>query len=35
LAKGLRSAFTDEVKGAWVEVYTVVATTMKDAAKAA
>lgn len=32
LGKGLGDAFTDDVKGAWVEVYTVVATTMKAAA---
>ncbi len=32
LDKGLGEAFTPEVKDAWVEVYTVLATTMKDAA---
>jgi len=32
LAQGLGEAFTPEVKGAWVEVYGVLATTMKDAA---
>lgn len=34
LAAGLGDAFTDEVKDAWVEVYGVMATTMKDAAYA-
>jgi len=33
LEKGLGDAFTPEVKQAWTEVYTVLATTMKDAAK--
>lgn len=32
LGKGLGEAFTPEVKAAWVEVYTVLATTMKNAA---
>ena len=32
LAKGLGDDFTPEVKAAWVEVYTVLATTMKEAA---
>lgn len=32
LGKGLGEAFTAEVKDAWVAVYTVLATTMKDAA---
>jgi hemoglobin-like flavoprotein len=32
LEQGLGEAFTPEVKGAWVEVYTILATTMKDAA---
>ncbi|MDC3332783.1 methyl-accepting chemotaxis protein [bacterium] len=31
---GLGDDFTDEVKLAWIEVYTVLATTMKDAASA-
>lgn len=35
LEKGLGDAFTPEVKEAWVEVYTVLATTMKDAAASA
>lgn len=35
LATGLGAHFTDDVKDAWVETYTLVATTMKDAAKAA
>ena len=30
LEQGLGEAFTAEVKGAWVEVYTILATTMKD-----
>ena len=34
LEKGLGPAFTPEVKEAWVAVYTVLATTMKDAANA-
>lgn len=32
LGQGLGDAFTDDVKGAWVETYTILATTMKDAA---
>ena len=32
LEKGLGDKFTPEVKGAWVAVYTVLATTMKEAA---
>lgn len=32
LQKGLGDDFTDEVKEAWVAVYTILATTMKDAA---
>lgn len=32
LGQGLGPAFTDEVKQAWVETYTVLASTMKDAA---
>lgn len=32
LEKGLGDAFTPEVKAAWVEVYTVLAGTMKQAA---
>ncbi len=32
LDTGLGDAFTSDVKDAWVEVYTVLATTMKDAA---
>lgn len=32
LAVGLGDDFTPEVKSAWTEVYTVLATTMKDAA---
>ncbi|MEW6304263.1 MAG: globin family protein [Verrucomicrobiota bacterium] len=32
LEKGLGPAFTPEVKEAWATVYTVLATTMKDAA---
>ncbi len=32
LEQGLGEAFTPEVKAAWTEVYTVLATTMKDAA---
>ncbi len=35
LEKGLGDKWNNEVKGAWVKVYTVLATTMKDAAKAA
>jgi len=34
LSVGLGPAFTPEVKAAWTTVYTVLATTMKDAAKA-
>lgn len=33
LGQGLGDDFTDDVKEAWVVVYTVLATTMKDAAK--
>jgi len=33
LGKGLGDDFTPETKEAWTEVYTVLATTMKDAAK--
>lgn len=32
LETGLGDAFTSQVKGAWTEVYTVLSTTMKDAA---
>jgi hemoglobin-like flavoprotein len=32
LGQGLGTAFTDEVKQAWVATYTVLATTMKEAA---
>lgn len=32
LGQGLGEAFTDDVKSAWLETYTLVATTMKDAA---
>jgi len=32
LEAGLGDSFTSEVKDAWIEVYTVLATTMKDAA---
>jgi hemoglobin-like flavoprotein len=35
LSAGLGPAFTPEVKEAWTTVYTVLATTMKDAAKTA
>ena len=35
LEKGLGHAFTPEVKGAWVTVYTLLATMMKDAAREA
>ena len=35
LAIGLGDAFTDEVRAAWVTVYTVLADTMKDAARTA
>lgn len=34
LEKGLGEYFTPEVKAAWVEVYTLLATTMKNAANA-
>ena len=34
LGQGLGEDFTEEVKNAWVETYTVLATVMKDAAKA-
>jgi hemoglobin-like flavoprotein len=33
LEQGLADAFTPDVKAAWTEVYGVLATTMKDAAK--
>lgn len=32
LEQGLGDAFTPEVKDAWIEVYTIVATVMKEAA---
>ena len=32
LGAGLKDDFTDDTRAAWVEVYTVLATTMKDAA---
>jgi len=32
LGKGLNDDFTQETKEAWIEVYTLVATTMKEAA---
>lgn len=35
LEKGLGDAFTSEVKDAWVTVYTILADTMKQAAKRA
>ena len=35
LEMGLGRGFTPEVKGAWVAVYTLLATTMKDAAREA
>ncbi len=35
LEKGLGDAFTPDVKEAWTETYTVLATTMKNAAAAA
>lgn len=35
LGQGLGDDFTDEVKEAWTEAYVILATTMKDAAKAA
>jgi len=33
LGQGLGDEFTDDVKAAWVETYTILATTMMDAAK--
>lgn len=33
LGEGLGDSFTDEVKGAWIEVYTVLASTMIEAAE--
>ena len=33
LGQGLGEEFTDEVKAAWLETYTILATTMKDASK--
>lgn len=35
LGQGLGDGFTPDVKSAWTEVYTLLATTMKDAARAA
>lgn len=35
LGQGLGDAFTPEVKMAWTDVYTLLASTMKDAARAA
>lgn len=35
LGQGLGEDFTDEIKSAWVETYTILATTMKEAAKEA
>lgn len=35
LSQGLGDDFTDDVKNAWVETYTILATTMKEAAKEA
>jgi nitric oxide dioxygenase len=35
LEKGLGEAFTPETRQAWITVYGVLASTMKDAAKAA
>ena len=32
LGQGLGADFTEEVKAAWIEAYTLLATTMKDAA---
>ena len=32
LGQGLGEAFTEDVKSAWLDTYTIVATTMKDAA---
>ncbi|MCH8102423.1 MAG: hemin receptor [Chloroflexi bacterium] len=34
LEQGLREAWTPEVKAAWVETYTILSTTMLDAARA-
>ena len=34
LEQGLREAWTPEVKAAWVETYTILSTTMLDAAQA-
>ena len=34
LGQGLGDAFTDDLKAAWVEAYTLLATTMKEAAAA-
>ena len=33
LGQGLGEEFTDDVKAAWVETYTILATTMKEASK--
>jgi len=33
LGQGLGEEFTDDVKAAWLETYTILATTMKDASK--
>ena len=33
LGEGLGENFTDEIKSAWIETYTILATTMKEAAK--
>ena len=35
LGQGLGDAFTDEVRGAWTDVYMLLASTMKEAATAA
>ena len=35
LEKGLGAAFTPETKSAWITVYGILATTMKDAARSA
>lgn len=35
LEQGLKDAWTDDVKAAWVEVYTILANTMKEAARKA
>ena len=35
LGQGLGEAFTDDVRDAWVAAYTILATTMKDAASEA